>query len=84
MVDSRRSPIIVIVNPREVEVLWLLFTSSSLKLPEFVEDFSSFYRNLLCSVFLLVVSFSKIWKTIPSVFSLPSSLYQHLPCYLNV
>ena len=74
----------VIVNPRKVEVLRLLFTSSSLKLPEFVVDFSSFHRNLLCLVFLLAVSFSKNWKTIASVFSSPSSLCQHRHCYLHV
>ena len=36
-----------------------LFTSSSLRLLQFVGDFSSFHRNLLCSVYILAVGFTQ-------------------------
>ena len=45
-----------------------LFTSSSTwKLLEFVGEYSSFHRNLLCSVFPLAVTFLRNWKTIISL-----------------
>ena len=44
-------------NPGEDEVSSPLFTSSSLKLLEFVGDFWSFHRKLDCSVYLLAFGF---------------------------
>jgi len=54
-------------NPGEEVVSSPLFTSSSLILLEFVVEFWSFHRNLLCSVYLLVVVLHRNRKTIISL-----------------
>ena len=56
MVDLRRSLFVSIT--REDEVSSILVTSSSLKPLEYVGEFLSFHHNVLCSVFLLAVSFT--------------------------
>ena len=46
-----KSPDVLLSSP--------LFTSSSLRRLQFVGDFSSFHRNLLCSVYILAVGFTQ-------------------------
>ena len=59
MVDIRRSLFVSITPHGKDEFLSrFFFSSSSLKLLELVGVFSTFYRNFVCSVFLLAVRFT--------------------------
>ena len=58
MVDLRRSLFVSITPHGKDEILSPFFSSSSLKLLEFVGGFSTFHRNFVCSVFLLEVRFT--------------------------
>ena len=55
--ELNRCSSLVLLKPGEDEDLIPLFSRPSLKLLEFVEEFSTFHCNLLCSVFSLAVTF---------------------------
>ena len=58
MVDLRRSLFVSITPHGKDEILSPSFSSSSLKLLEFVRVFSNFHHNFVCSFFLLAVRFT--------------------------